>query len=179
MNFSNISYSCVDVDVFNLQFDINNGSNNYEYSINELGYSPINGNHFNVNFNTSVEIIYLRDIGRNKNYKFLRDLSIECEGFPVTTSTTTVPQCTQISSLIINGSTNVTTNSVKTYSIGSYNGSNIISYLWQVDGGTMLDGNNNSTANVIWDGGETSGRVTLNVTNCDGTKVYFRRINIS
>ena len=178
-SLSNIVYNCVENNVFNLQFDINNGSGVYEYGINGIGYSPINGTHFDFNFNTSVTFIYIKDTSANKVYKFKRDMSVRCQGFVPTTTTSTTINCIPITSLSLNGSTNVFANSIESYSVGSYLGSPIDTYLWTIDGGTIVGTNDQSTVDVIWDLGETIGQVTISVTNCSGTKYYYRTINIS
>lgn len=179
--FGTMTYVCIDNGVFNLKFDILNGGGQYEYGTDGLGYAPIAGNKFDTNFATTVEMIYIRDIIRNKLYKFRRDSTIKCDsGFTTTTTSTTTVNCIATTGLVLNGSTSVTANSQVTYSVGSYNGSPITSYLWQIDGGTVADGIlDTDSVNVTWDGNQTSGIVSVLVGNCAGSKSYFRKINIA
>ena len=178
--FGTMVYNCVDNGIFNLKFDILNGAGQYEYSIDGIGYSPVNSNKFDFNFNVTVEIIYIRDIVRNKIYKFRRDSTIKCDsGFTTTTTSTTTVSCVAITGLKLNGSAFVASNSQVNYSVGTYNGSPITSYLWQVDGGSVADSIvDTNSVNIIWDGNVTNGTVSVVVTNCAGSKSYFKSINI-
>lgn len=177
---ANMEYNCIDNFIFNLKLDILNGSGSYEYSIDGLGYTPITSNKFDANFNITTVFIYIRDIDTRKVYKFRRNRDVTCVGYvSTTTSSTTTTPCVSITGLVINGATNVNSNDSVNYTAGTYNGSTITSYLWQVDGGTVQGNDDTDSVNILWDGGVTLGRVTLTVGNCNGTKTYFRKINIA
>jgi hypothetical protein len=178
--FGTMTYVCTNVNIFNLQFDILNGGGQYEYSTNNLGFTPISGTRFDANLSTDVSIIYINDIILGKSYKFRRDPSVVCNsGFTTTTTTTTTVACVQISAVVISGTNNVEENSITSYNVSSYNGSVITDYLWEVEGGVINGVDNIDNIAVTWSEGVTTGRVTVFVTNCAGTKRYFKTINIS
>lgn len=192
--------TCTDT-TFRWTFDAYNGSGNYQYSLDNGSFTNVTGTSFDItlnkigtNYQQQVYQVYIKDVGRNKLYQIMLDNRNNCNPSTTTTttstststtsttttSTTTIAPCIPLSNVAISGTFVVYSDVAYEYSLnGSYNGSPVSSYLWEVVGGTLNSGETDTTANVTWNNSEfPTPYIYLTVTNCDGSVQVSRKITI-